>query len=388
MKIGESARLLLLAAAPVLAGFLAGCGDFWQAPSGGSSSTGTGASSSVFYVLNQGTKQIAGYSIVSGTLTPVTGSPYTLAAAPYSIAISPANNFLYVGTSSGIYLYNIASGGALTLANNSAVISSDFATTMQVDGTVGWLIEAGPNLADLIAIPINSTTGAPTSTIEQKVQLPAATVYQLAVSQDNAHVAAALGSSGTEEIPFTAGSSTPFGTPINKGLANSAGASVSVAIDPSNRLLYVGETAATSGSNSGGLRVFNLSTLAEVTGSPYATSGLAPYAIAPEAKGNYVYVANRTVSGSSTGNIAGFAVTTVGATYSLTALSTTATAGTTPVGLTEEGLENYLLVVDSGGSPDLEAYTFDSTTAGKLDSALSQSTGTDPGQAVASAAAP
>jgi 6-phosphogluconolactonase (cycloisomerase 2 family) len=387
MKIGKSARLLL-AAAPVLTGFLAGCGDFWQAPAGGSTTTSTGASSTVFYVLNQATKQIAGYSIVSGTLTPVTGSPYTLAAAPYSIAISPANNFLYVGTPSGIYLYNIGSGGALTLANNSNTISSDFATTMQVDGTVGWLIEAGPNVADLFAIPINSTTGAPTSTIKQPVQLPAATVNQLAISQDNAHVVVALGSSGTEEIPFTAGSSTPFGAATNLAVKNSAGAAVSVAIDPTNRLLYVGETAATSGANSGGLRVFNLSTLTEVTGSPYATSGLAPYAIAPEMKGNYVYVANRAVSGSSTGNIAGFAVTTVGTTYSLTALSTTATAGTTPVGLTEDGLENYILVVDSGGSPDLEAYTFDTTTAGKLDSALSSSTGTDPVQAVAIAAAP
>jgi hypothetical protein len=58
------------------------------------------------------------------------------------------------------------------------------------------------------------------------------------------------------------------------------------------------------------------------------------------------------------------------------------------VGLTEDGLENYILVVDSGGSPDLEAYTFDTTTAGKLDSALSSSTGTDPVQAVAIAAAP
>jgi 6-phosphogluconolactonase (cycloisomerase 2 family) len=385
MKIG---KWVLLLSAPVLAGFMAGCGNFWQAPGGSGGGSGTGASSSVFYVLNQETKQIAGYSIVSGTLTPVTGSPYTLGSTPYSIAISPANNFLYVGTTAGIYLYNIGSGGALTLANNSVVISSDYATTMQVDGTVGWLLEAGPNFADLFAIPINATTGSPTSTIEQKIQLPAATVNQVVISQDNAHIAVALGSSGTEEIPFTAGSSTPFGAATPLGVKNSAGAAISVAIDPSNRLLYVGETAATSGTNSGGLRVFSLSTLAEVTGSPYATSGLAPYAIAPEEKGNYVYVANRTVSGSSTGNIAGFAVTTVGTTYSLTALSTTSTAGTNPVGLTEDGLENYMLVVDSGGSPDLEAYTFDATTAGKLDSALSSSTGTDPVQAVAIAAAP
>jgi hypothetical protein len=158
-----------------------------------------------------------------------------------------------------------------------------------------------------------------------------------------------------------------------------------VAVDPENRLFYVGETAATSGTNSGGLRAFNYNTLVEVTGSPYSTAGLAPYAIQPEAKGNYVYVANRTVSSSSTGNIAGFSFTSTGAVYSLTALTTTVSTGATPVGLAEDSLDNYLLVVDSGGSPDLEAYTMSS---GALTSAVTSATGTDPVQAGAITAAP
>jgi len=392
MNIGKTARMWLLVAAPVLIGFLAGCGNFWQAPSGSSTTTTTSSSSSgVFYVLNQQTAQIAGYSIVSGTLTPVSGSPYTLpgSAEPLAIAVAPNGAFLYVSTAlDGIYLYSIGSGGALTLGNSSAAISADLASTMQVDSTNQWLVEAGPNQAALLAVAISPSTGMATSKIEQTVSLPAATVHQLVISPDNTHIFVALGSSGAEEAIFAAGNSAPFGNTANIPAVNSAGGAVSVAVDPQNRVFYVGEVAAISGANSGGLRVFNLSTLTEVTGSPYATSGLAPYAIAPEMKGNYVYVANRAVSGSSTGNIAGFAVTTVGTTYSLTALSTTATAGTTPVGLTEDGLENYILVVDSGGSPDLEAYTFDTTTAGKLDSALSSSTGTDPVQAVAIAAAP
>jgi hypothetical protein len=157
-------------------------------------------------------------------------------------------------------------------------------------------------------------------------------------------------------------------------------------------LLYIGETAATSGSNSGGLRAINYSTLVEVSGSPFATGGLAPYAIAPTRyganAGNYVYVANRTVSGSSTGSIAGFVVTTSGTTSTLTALNSTVSAGINPVGLTQESTGNYLLVVNFGGSPDLEAYSFDSTTAGKLDSALTSATGSDPVQAGSIAAAP
>jgi 6-phosphogluconolactonase (cycloisomerase 2 family) len=359
--------------------------------SSGTCTSTLGTSSGVFYVLNQGTKQIVVYTIVTGKLTQV-GSPYTLSSAPYSIAIDPNGGFLYVGTATGIFLYDIGSGGTLTLANGSNVISQDIATTMQVDSTGAWLLEAGPNLAELLAIHINSSTGVPTSTIEQNTLLPSASVFQLAISPDNAHVFVADGSKGTQDVVFAAGNTTPFGTSVNIPLINSAGAAVSVAVDPSNRLFYVGETAAISGSNSGGLRAFNYNTLVEVSGSPYATDGIAPYAIAPTRYGsvavNYVYIANRTVSGSSTGNIAGYAVTGSGTAFSLTALSSTASAGITPLGLTQDKTGNYMLVVSSGGSPDLAAYTFDSTTAGMLDSALTSSTGTGQVQASAIAAAP
>ena len=356
----------------------------------GSCSVVSGNNSGVFYVLNQGTKQVAAYSIVSGTLTAVSGSPYTLSAAPYSIAIAPGGNFLYVGTAGGIFLYTIGSGGALTLANNNNVISQDIATTMQVDSTSSWLLEAGPNLAELLAIHVNSFTGIPTTSVEQNTLLPAATVNQLAISPDNARIFVALGSAGTEDVIFAAANTTPFGAAANIGVLKSGGAAVSVAVDPKSRLLYIGETAATSGSNTGGLRVFNYNTLVEATGSPFATGGLAPYAIAPTShgsnSGNYVYVANRTVSGSSTGNIVGFSVNSTGT--NLTALSTSVSVGITPLSLTQDSSGNYMLVVNSGGSPDLQAFTFDTSTAGKLDSALTSATGTDPVQASAIAAAP
>lgn len=391
MKIVRWAWLALLAV-PLMIVFCAGCSGFWNAPSSSGSGGGSTLSGGVFYVLNQQTKQIAAYSIVSGTLTKVSGSPYTLSSAPSSIAIAPGGGFLYVGTATGIFLYTIASSGALTLANSSNVISQDIATTMQVDSTGNWLVEAGPNLAELLAIHINASTGMPTSGTEQDVVLPAATVNQLCISPDNQHVFVALGSSGTEEVPFTAGNTNPFGTLSNLAVKNAAGAAVSVAVDPSNRLVYVGETAATSGSNAGGLRVIDYASLSEVSGSPYATGGLGPYAIVPTRygsnAGSYVYVVNRTVSGSSKGNIVGFSVTTSGSNYSLTALNTTATAGITPLSAAQESNGNYLLVVNQGGSPDLQAFTFDSTTAGKLDSALTSITGTDPVQATAIAAVP
>ena len=359
-----------------------------QVTSGSDTCTASqGNTSGVFYVLNQGTKEIVAYSIVSGKLTRI-GSPSVLSAAPYSIAIAPGGGFLYVGTATGIFLYNIGSGGGLTLANGNNVISQDVATTMQVDSTGSWLVEAGPNLAELLAIHINSATGVPTSNVEQFTALPAATVKQLAISPDNTHVFVALGNAGTEDVIFAAGNATPFGATGHLPLVNSAGGAVSVAVDPNNRLVYVGETAAISGSNSGGLRVIDYNTLHEVQ-LPLATGGLAPNAIVPTRfgsnAGNYLYVANGLVSGSSKGSITAYSVTTSGTTSTLTALGSTIDAGITPLGMTQDKTGNYLLVVSSGGSPDLTAYTMSS---GTLTSALTSATGTDPVQASAIAAAP
>lgn len=360
--------------------------------SSGTCSASNGSSSGVFYVLNQQTKQIAAYSIASGALAQVSGSPYTLSAAPYSIAVAPNGGFLYVGTAAGIFLYSIGSGGTLTLANGNNVISQDIATTMQVDSTNSWLVEAGPNLSELLAIRINSSTGVPTTGAEQNIVLPSVTVQQLTISPDNQHVFLADGSSGTENVVFAAGNSNPFGAATNIPVINASGSAQSVAVDPNSRLVYIGETVATSGTNTGGLRVFNYSNMTEITGSPFSSGGLSPVAIAPTRygsnAGDFVYVANRTVGGSSTGNVAGFSVTTSGSTTSLAALSSSASAGTTPVGLVQDSTGNYMLVINSGGSPDLQTFTFDSTTAGKLDPQLTGATGSDPVQASAIAALP
>ena len=254
---------------------------------------------------------------------------------------------------------------------------------MQVDPSGKWLVEAGPNLNRLLAIPINPNTGVPLSTIEQYTLLPAATVKQLAVSPDNAHVFVALGATGTQDVTFASNQSNPFGSAVNIPTLNSAGSALSVAVDPTNRLLYIGETAALSGStNTGGLRVIDYNTLVEISGSPFATGGLSTVEILPlplgPNKGNYVYVVNRTISGSSNGSIQAFVIAASGSSYSVTSAGDAASTGVAPVGLVEENKGNYMLVVNAGGVPDLQAFTFDSANPGKLNSALTAATGTDP----------
>ena len=385
---------------------LAGCKGFWNALPSSSGSGGSTASGGSFYVLNIATEQIAGYSIASGNLTALPGSPVPLGVTPLSMAIAPHAGFLYVGTQNGIYLFSIASTGQLTAANNAQPISGDKAASMVVSPDGGWLIDVQASAPSVNAIAINAATGTLASANEQEAIATLSAVTgatpQVAVSPDGTYVFVAMGTDGTAVIPFSTASATPFGGVGRIPPVNSGGSALSVAVDPlqsgqtTPRLFYVGETVATSGDNSGGLRVFNFSTLAtglkELSGSPLGISGLAPYSILPISTGNYVYVVSRQVNTSSgvsnTGVIAGFTVAGSSGVYSVTALGSTFSVGTNPVGLAEDSTGTYVLAVDVGGSPDLKGYTFDSTNAGYLDAAISANTGTDPVGAGAIVAVP
>jgi 6-phosphogluconolactonase len=386
---------ILLAAAALLAG----CAGFWDLPASISTTTTTATtlSSGVFYVLNQTTKQITAYVISSGTLEQISGSPYNLSSAPSCIAIAPGGGFLYVGTVSGIYLYTIGSTGALTIGNGGAVISSDIPTSMQVSGS--WLIDAfspASGSVELDPIPINASTGAYAGsgpTPYKIFSVTNASVEQMALSPDSTNLFVALGAGGTIVLPFTSSNSSPLGSAAREiPLANSSGSALSVAVDPTNRLFYIGETLADSSANSGGLRVFNYSslsgTLTQVSGSPFASGGLAPNAILPIASGEYVYVANGQGS-SGSGNIMWFPISVSGTTYTISAGSTIA-SGIVPVGLAEDNEDNFVLAVSTGGStssgdPDLEAFTMSS---GALTANIAVKTGSDPVGAVAVAALP
>jgi 6-phosphogluconolactonase (cycloisomerase 2 family) len=374
---------------------VAGCSKFWDVPTNCTVNCPATISSGVFYVLNSNAGQvaIAGYSIVKGTLTPLKGGPNVLTAAPLNIAIAPNNSFLYVSTKSGIYLYTIGAGGALAPVSTTPILADFAAISLQVDATNSWLVEASGS-GYLYALPISPLTGSPTGTVLQ-TPLGGIAPRQMTISPDNTYVIVALGQGGTEVIPFTASNANPLPAVADIPIAvkGVGGAALSVAVDPANQLLYIGETLGLSGSsNTGVVRAFIYSSLGgtptEVTGSPYASGGLTPVSILPAAAGAYVYVANATISNISTGTVVGFSKTTTGTSYSLLPLNNTVSAGNTPAALAEDSTGSVVLLVNSGGSPDLNVYTFDTTTLGKLNPALTSATGTDPVGALAIAAAP
>lgn len=386
MKIARLAGVSL-----TMALFLAGCSGFWDKPV--TPTPPTTLTSGFFYVLNFATKQLAGFYVKAGTTTAVPGSPYTLNAAPIAITVAPNNAFLYVSNLSGIYLYTVStSTGQLTEGNSSQQISADQAASMQVDSTNSWLIEAVTGSPNLFAIHISPTDGTVVSSVPQSVSLPASTIQQIAISPDNTFVYVAMGSGGTAVVPFNANNTNPLGLVVTIPAKSTAGGAISVAVDPitttttTPRLLYIGETAATSGSNTGGLRVFNYKTLQEITGSPFAINGLSPSSILPFSTGNFVYVLNRQVSGSSTGVITGFSIAASNGSSTLTPLGNTFTVGTNPQSMVEDSTGAFVFAVNFGGSPDLTGYNIDSTKAGYLDKVISSATGTDPVSAIEVAA--
>lgn len=359
--------------------------------SSGSCSSGGSGTSGIFYVLNQTTDQIVSATVSSSQLN--TLDAVTLPVShPFAIAVAPNGNFLYVSTISGVYLYTVGSNGTLTLGNGGAPITSDPATTMQVDATNSWLVEGVSGVNALYAVAINSSTGtlAVAGESDQTVSLPASTTVQLAISPNDSsscsdcYVFVAMGNGGIELVPFNPGSANPFvGSLSHLNTVNPSGGANAIAVDPTNRLVYVGESAALSSTQSGGLAVYAISAsgATAISGSPYATGGTGPSAILPTADGNYVYVANLSVSGSSTDNITGFSVTAT----ALSQIGTTTAGPTGQIGLAEDSTSGYVLAVDIVGSPDLQAY---SLSSGALTSVFTGSTGTDPVGAVAVAAAP
>ena len=382
MNIKKWARLLL-AVAPILSG----CKGFWDVPSG-SGGGGNGSASGVFYVLNQKTAQIAGFSFAAGStsLTAISGSPYSLGAVvPFTMAISPNGGFLYVSSAAGIFAYSVnTSTGALTILSSGQAISADPAFTMAVDPSGGWLLEvvSGVNAVNAIPLDADHRTDPERRVNEETVSLPAGAtaVQQITTTRTgatNPYVFVAMGTTGTAIIPFTStASGNPFGTVKFFAPKNTTGGDTTIAVDLSRPLLYVGETVAVTGSNPGGVRVFTIGTnttpLTEISGSPYASGGIGPSAILPTT--NYVYVANKAVSGSNDGNITGFAITLTGTVYSLTSVSSIS-AGVNTLGLAEDNTGTYVLAVNQSGTPDLSAFTFDATTAGKLDAYATASDG-------------
>jgi 6-phosphogluconolactonase len=376
MRQGSSAGFSRLAAVLGLgaATLLTGCSNSFFTAVNNSGGAGSGTTSYVYVTNSGGT--LTEYSLTSGVLAQLSGSPISLPLAPTALAIAPNNVFTFVGTASGIFLYTINSDGTLTEGNTDTVVYVNqaglTASSMAVDATSSWLIIAYQNSNELDALPIDPTTGLPTSTAAFTATLPFGTLApQIAMAPANNNIFVALGSGGTEAIGFspTATTTGPFGTALNIHLKTNNTSDTAVAVDPTSAYLYIAEAslvippATTPGV--GSLRLIKISNL----GADFADypTGIGPSAVLADLSGDYVYVTNAT-----DGTISGFSFSST--TQTLTSLGDPFPSEKSPIAMVEDSSKSYIIDVGSGANPNLWLYSFDASSLGSLDVGSTTST--------------
>ncbi len=364
------AAVLGIAALPLMTG----CAGFWVAVDN-SSSSGT-TSSDIVYVANVSAESVAGFTVGTGTLTAVTGSPYSLGLVPTALVVNPANSLLFVAASSEIFAYAISSDGSLSVLNSGSAVGSATlgVASMAISPDGQWLFVLDGDGTTVDEFLIDSSTGTLSQVTGASYIVTSGTVLptSIAVSPNGELVFVSLGNGG--DLVFTFDTST--GVMASSQTLNPISSTTSdndLAVSPDSAYLYI----ARSGTN-GGLAVYSIGTngaLTPVSGSPF-TAGSKPVSVVVNHAGTDVYVAN--YAGS---DIYGFSVGSSGA---LTALSGSPySSGTSVIALGIDNSTDYLLAAASGGSPDLTMYSFDSTTPGKLDTVAVTATGSDPTTPVA-----
>jgi 6-phosphogluconolactonase (cycloisomerase 2 family) len=366
---------------------VAGCGGFFvpQTNSGGGTNTGD-----YIYVGNGNNTFIAGFGVnSSGALSVLSGSPYNNGVAAQSVAVTPANTFLYAGTTNGIYAYAINSNGSIAVQNSGSAVAQDMvATQMQVDSTGNYLLASGFGTsigAQAIGIyTINTSTGLLTAVGGSPIPLytgngstPAVvTPTGLLITPSNSYVYVSLGSLGVQILTLGANGALATGSTPSLLLPTSTSTSPSdqgLASDPLSAFLFVSEI-------NTGLRVLSIGTggsLKEVSGSPYAV-GTGPTAVIVDPTGSYVYVANK---GSN--NISAFTLTAASGQLTAIAGSPFSSGGVQPIGIVNDNSKQFVAVINnqangSSGNSDMQVFKFDTTTGGKLDPVSTATTGTDP----------
>lgn len=340
---------------------LSGCKGFFTAVN--NSTGGSTGGTSYVYVSNAGST-LSEYSLSGTTLTALSGSPIALTVAPTTIAISPNNSFLYVGTGTGVFMYTIGSNGELTEGNNNTVIylnqSGLIVTSMAVDATSSWLLIAYQDSTEVDAIPISPTTGLVTALTPYIFNTTFGTVDpKIAISPNNTNVFVALGSGGTEAIGFNpTPTNTPWGTSVSIPLKTANTSDTAVAVDSTSTYLYITEADLSTAQNPGNLRLLNISSLGSDLGDYLV--GVKPSSVLAELSGAYVYVTNAT-----DGTISGFSLSTTNST--LTSLGSAFPTEKSPIGLIEDSAKAHIMAVGSGANPNLWVYSLDATSLGTLD---------------------
>jgi hypothetical protein len=367
--------LVLLSVVTVL---LSGCGNFFtcegkaSCPSSGGGGTG-GSGTDYAYVANSatGSTYIDAYSLSSGTLTALTGSPFSLNYTPSAMTITPANTYMYAASDSAltanvgyIYGYSIGTGGALSILSSGTPLVNENVTSLAISPDGKWLfcLDDDPGTETLEEYGINSSTGALTYENTYGVNgAPNAAVlpFSVTVAPTGDYVAVALGTAGVETFAFdtTTGVATATAALVP---ATAATGIYGVAVDSNNDLYAVGTA---------GLQVFSATTAGYPTLLNTYPTGNGAHSIAINSASTYVYVGNETDS-----TITGYAI---GTNAALTALSGSPyPAPTTVTALARDSTSAYLIASGYNAGSGIQLFSIGSTGALTLNGSAGSGTST------------
>lgn len=363
---------------------LTGCAGFFPPidRTGGGGGTTTG---DYVYVANSFTStssgtssaySITGFAVGTNALTAISGATQTLEIPPQAMAVTPDNAHLYVIASGVLYGYTIGTGGVLTpvkTATNGVVLANANMVSMVVSPDGKWLLglDGSQQVVGIDEFSIDSSTGLLGAEIGGSYTLTsgrASLPSSITVSPKGDFIGALLGTGGLVEFNLaTSTGAVTFAAELASPTTSSA--SQAAVYDANSATVYV----AVSGTNDGvyPYTIGNGGGLTVVAGAPFplgTASTAGPASILIDKTGTFLYVGNRTA-----GSISGFSIATGGV---LTALSGSPyTAGTTVTALAYDNSGSYILAGASGGSPDLQLYSLDATSAGKLNSGGTALTG-------------
>lgn len=261
------------------------------------------------YVVNNGLNQIdsiAAYSInrSSGLLTPLAGSPYSVARLPISAAVHPNDKFLYVasaGNSPANGMISVLSinqtTGALTHVGGSPFVAPTPLYQIAIDATGKFAFTANFTSPNVSAFTLDANTGVPTPVAGSPFACVGSPI-SVAVDPSSRFVYVGTQGGGPNNsgaiCAYTVNATTGALTPV-AGSPFAAGAAVSsIAVDPTGKFAFA--------TGNGAVLAYTLNAtsgaLTPVTGSPFAT-GSAAQTIAIDPAGKFVYVGHNSLGSHS-----------------------------------------------------------------------------------------
>ena len=302
----------------------------------------------------------------AGVLTQLAGSPITAGQGVESLVLHPSKKFLYAANSGAdnISLFTISSTGAITEVT-PRVDAGTAPTLMVIDSAGKYLYVGNSGSYDISVFSIDSGTGALTPVPQISKQLTftiGMTPFkmQLAPSGNILYVTGQTTTGVIQAFAVNAGvfSNQPIaGSPYTTG-----NAPYGLAIDSSGKFLYTANTIDASISE---FKINSDGSLTALTGSPIGQTGAGPTALLIDNSGKYMYVGN-------TQNLQAYSVGSDGS-LTLNSNSQFSTAGQ-PSTLASDPSGKYLLV---GSSSAIQSLSLNSSS-GTLTSIATYSVSTTP----------